>query len=166
MNSALAAFVSGLIFAIGLAISGMTQPGKVTAFLDLFGAWDPSLAFVMMGAIAVYAILYRLIRHRAAPLYAAAFSLPTRNDLDVRLIGGAALFGMGWGLGGFCPGPAVTSLVSGQSSVLIFVAAMIAGMFLYQFVDKTWLQPSSPTPQREPRVVTSSTPAFEGPQDA
>lgn len=166
MNSALAAFVAGLIFAIGLALSGMTQPGKVTAFLDLFGNWDPSLAFVMMGAIGVYSFLYRLIRHRAAPLYAPAFSVPTRSDLDTRLIGGAALFGIGWGLSGFCPGPAVTSLASGQWSVIVFVAAMVAGMALYQFVDKTWLQPSSPTPQKDSRIVTPTTAAFQGPQDA
>jgi|SoiMethySBSTD1v2_1073268.scaffolds.fasta_scaffold401585_2 uncharacterized membrane protein YedE/YeeE len=166
MNSALAAFVAGLIFAFGLAISGMTQPGKVTAFLDLFGNWDPSLAFVMIGAIAVYSILYRIIRHRTAPLFATFFSVPTRSDLDARLLGGAALFGIGWGLGGFCPGPAITSLASGHWSVIVFVAAMVAGMFLYQLVDKIWLQPSAPAPQREPRVVTATTPAFQGPQDA
>jgi uncharacterized protein len=166
MNSALAAFVAGLIFAFGLAISGMTRPGKVTAFLDLFGNWDPSLAFVMIGAIAVYSILYRIIRHRTAPLFATFFSVPTRSDLDARLLGGAALFGIGWGLGGFCPGPAITSLASGHWSVIVFVAAMVAGMFLYQLVDKTWLQPSAPAPQRQPRVVTATTPAFQGPQDA
>ena len=166
MNASLAAFVAGLIFSVGLAISGMTQPGKVTAFLDIFGNWDPSLAFVMIGAIAVYAVLYRIIRHRPAPLYAAAFSIPTRSDLDARLLGGAALFGIGWGLGGFCPGPAVVSLASGQSAVIVFVVAMVAGMFLYQLVDKIWLHPSSPSSQKEPRVVTSTAPAFEGPQDA
>jgi uncharacterized protein len=166
MNSALAAFVAGLIFAVGLALSGMTQPGKVAAFLDLFGNWDPSLAFVMMGAIAVHAVLYRVIRQRTTPLFAQTFSIPIRSDLDPRLIGGAALFGIGWGLGGFCPGPAVTSLVSGQSSVIIFVAAMIAGMFLYQLVDKTWLQHSPTTPQRGSHVVSSTAPVFEGPQDA
>ncbi len=166
MNSALAAFAAGLIFSIGLALSGMTQPGKVTAFLDLFGNWDPSLAFVMMGAIAVHTLLYRVIRQRTAPLFARTFSIPTRSDLDARLIGGAALFGIGWGLGGFCPGPAVTSLASGQSSVLIFVAAMVAGMFVYQVIDKTWLQPSPTSPQRTSPRVSSTTPAFEGPQDA
>lgn len=166
MNSALATFGAGLIFAIGLAMSGMTQPGKVTAFLDLFGNWDPSLAFVMMGAIAVYAVLYRIIRRRATPLFAQTFSVPTRSDLDLRLIGGAALFGVGWGLGGFCPGPAVTSLVSGHSSVLIFVAAMIAGMLLYQVIDKTWLQPSPTLSQGKSHIISSTTPAFEGPQDA
>jgi len=166
MNSILAAFVAGLIFAVGLALSGMTQPGKVAAFLDVFGNWDPSLAFVMMGAIAVHTVLYRVIRQRATPLFAPTFSIPTRSDLDSRLIGGAALFGVGWGLGGFCPGPAVTSLVSGQFSVIIFVAAMIAGMFLYQLVDKTWLQPSPTAAHREPSVITQTTPAFQGPQDA
>ena len=166
MNSALAAFVAGLIFAIGLAISGMTQPGKVTAFLDIFGNWDPSLAFVMMGAIAVHAVLYRVIRQRTTPLFAPTFSIPTRSDLDLRLLGGAALFGVGWGVGGFCPGPAVTSLASGQSSVLIFVAAMLVGMFLYKLVDKAQAQPTSTPPQHESHLVSSTTPTFQGSQDA
>lgn len=164
MNSALAAFGAGLIFAIGLAISGMTQPGKVTAFLDIFGNWDPSLAFVMMGAIAVHAVLYRVIRQRPTPLLAPTFAIPTRSDLDLRLVGGAALFGIGWGLGGFCPGPAVTSLVSGNASVITFVVAMVVGMFLYKLVNKTWLHPSSTPPQRQSHVVSSTTPAVEGPQ--
>lgn len=166
MNSALTAFITGFIFATGLALSGMTQPGKVTAFLDLAGNWDPSLAFVMMGAIATHAVLYRVIRRRSTPLFAATFSVPTRSDLDSRLIGGAALFGIGWGLGGFCPGPAVTSLASGQLSVIIFVASMLAGMFLYKFVDTTWTQPSPISSQRDPRVVVPTIPAFQGPQDA
>ena len=142
MNSALAAFVAGLIFAIGLAIGGMTQPGKVTAFLNIFGNWDPSLTLVMLGAIAVHAVLYRMIRQRTAPLFAPTLSIPTRSDFDLRLLGGAALFGIGWGLGGFCPGPAVTSLASGQTSVLIFVAAMLVGMFLYKLVEKLRHNPS------------------------
>lgn len=166
MNAVLAAFVAGLIFAVGLAISGMTQPGKVTAFLDLFGNWDPSLAFVMLGAIAVYAVLYRLIRHRATPFFAPTFSVPTRNDLDARLLGGAALFGIGWGLGGFCPGPAVTSLASGHLSVIIFVAAMLMGMFLFKLVDAQWLQPSPTPSQKDKRVVVPTTPVLHGPQDA
>ena len=166
MNAVLAAFISGLIFAVGLAISGMTQPGKVTAFLDLFGNWDPSLAFVMLGAIAVYAVLYRLIRRRATPFFAPIFSVPTRNDLDARLIGGAALFGIGWGLGGFCPGPAVTSLASGHLSVFIFVASMLAGMFLFKLVDSQWLQPSPTASQTDKRVVVPTMPVLHGPQDA
>ena len=166
MNAALSAFVAGLIFAVGLAISGMTQPGKVTAFLDVFGNWDPSLAFVMLGAIAVYAVLYRLIRRRAAPVFAATFSVPTRNDLDVRLIGGAALFGIGWGLGGFCPGPAVTSLASGQLSVIVFVVAMLAGMLLFKLVDTRWLRPSATSSQQGKRVAIPTTPVLHCSQDA
>src|SRR6266508_4619266 len=119
MKSPFTAFVSGLVFAIGLAISGMTQPAKVTAFLDFTGNWDPSLACVIAGAIMVHAVLYRAIRRRPTPLFAPTFSVPTRTDIDPRLVGGAAIFGIGWGLGGFCPGPAVTSLGSGQASVVI-----------------------------------------------
>lgn len=131
MNSALAAFIAGVIFAIGLAIGGMTKPAKVAGFLDFTGNWDPSLMFVMGGAVMTHALLYRLIRKRSTPLFTAAFSVPTRKDIDIRLLGGAALFGIGWGLSGFCPGPAITSLASGQTPVLIFVAAMIVGMYLY-----------------------------------
>jgi uncharacterized membrane protein YedE/YeeE len=135
MNIWVGAFVSGFIFAIGLGLGGMTQPAKVTAFLDFAGNWDPSLAFVMGGAILVYAPLYRLIRRRPTPLFASTFSVPTRTDIDPRLPGGAALFGVGWGLGGFCPGPAVTSLASGHLSVVTFVASMLAGMYLFKLVD-------------------------------
>ncbi|MGE0682949.1 MAG: DUF6691 family protein [Candidatus Binatia bacterium] len=135
MNILLGAFVSGLIFAIGLGLGGMTQPAKVTAFLDFAGNWDPSLAFVMGGAILVYAPLYHWIRRRSTPLFASTFSIPARTDLDPRLLGGAALFGIGWGLGGFCPGPAVTSLASGHISVLTFVASMLAGMYLFKLID-------------------------------
>jgi uncharacterized protein len=131
MNSTLAAFVAGVIFAIGLAIGGMTKPAKIVGFLDFTGNWDPSLMFVMGGAVMTHTILYRLIRKRPTPLFTAAFSVPTRTDIDARLLGGAALFGIGWGLSGFCPGPAITSLASGQTSILIFVAAMIVGMYLY-----------------------------------
>jgi uncharacterized membrane protein YedE/YeeE len=136
MNLFIGAFVSGLIFAIGLGLSGMTQPAKVIAFLDLAGDWDPSLAFVMMGAILVHSTLYRLIRRRPAPLFAPVFTIPTRTDNDLRLLGGAALFGVGWGLGGFCPGPVVTSLVSGHRAVLLFVVSMLIGMYLYKIIDQ------------------------------
>ena len=166
MNAVLAAFVAGLIFAAGLALSGMTRPGKVTAFLDIFGSWDPSLTLVMLGAITVHAVLYRVIRRRSIPLFASTFSSPTRSDLDFRLIGGAALFGVGWGMGGFCPGPAITSLASGQPSTLIFVTAMLVGMFLYKLVDKAWGHPLAIPPQRELDFVASTTSAFEDPQDA
>jgi len=166
MNSLLASFVSGLIFALGLGISGMTQPAKVTAFLDFFGNWDPSLACVMIGAITVHAFLYRLIRHRSAPLFAATFSVPTRPDIDPRLVGGAALFGIGWGLGGFCPGPAVTSLASGHESVVLFVAAMVAGIYLYKLLEGLWLrQPSTPRQGAASPLGTSPTPVWQSPQD-
>jgi uncharacterized membrane protein YedE/YeeE len=132
MTRLFTAFVCGLIFAVGLGISGMTQPAKVTAFLDFTGNWDPSLAFVMFGGMTVYAVLYRVIRRLPSPLFAATFSMPTRKDIDLRLVGGAALFGIGWGLGGFCPGPALTSLAAGETSVLLFVTAMIGGMYLYK----------------------------------
>ncbi|MCS6925756.1 MAG: YeeE/YedE family protein [Candidatus Binatia bacterium] len=124
-----------MLFAVGLGLSGMTQPAKVVGFLDLTGRWDPSLACVMLGAIAVHAPAYRLIRRRSAPIFAAAFAIPTRRDFDLRLVGGAALFGIGWGLGGFCPGPAITSLPSGHTAVLLFVPAMVAGMYLHTLVE-------------------------------
>ena len=142
MTPTLAAFLSGALFAVGLGVSGMTRPGKVLAFLDLGGAWDPSLAFVMAGAIATHALLLRPILARRAPLLVPQFSLPTRREVDRRLVGGAALFGVGWGLAGFCPGPAVTSLVGGRVEPVIFVAAMLTGMALHRLMpDATARQP-------------------------
>ena len=134
MSPAFAAFLCGIIFAFGLGVSGMTRPGKVLAFLDVGGAWDPSLAFVMLGAIVAHALLLRPIVARHAPLLVPRFALPTRRDVDGRLLGGAALFGIGWGLAGFCPGPALTSLAGGHAEPLVFVAAMIAGMALHRLV--------------------------------
>jgi len=129
MNS-LASFISGIVFALGLGISGMTRPVKVIGFLDFTGPWDPSLAFVMMGAITIYFVAYRLIRTRPAPVLMEQFSIPQRTDIDRNLVVGAAVFGAGWGLSGFCPGPALTSLAAGAAPVVIFVAAMAAGMYL------------------------------------
>jgi uncharacterized protein len=167
MNSALAAFVAGLIFAIGLAIGGMTQPAKVVGFLDLTGDWDPSLMFVMGGAVMMHAILYRLIRQRPTPLFTAAFSVPTRKDIDARLISGAALFGIGWGLSGFCPGPAITSLASGKMPVVIFVAATTVGMYLYTLVDMFWTRAeTAPRKESSPRLAPPLPPVFQGPHDA
>jgi uncharacterized membrane protein YedE/YeeE len=123
-----AALVSGSIFGVGLALAGMTNPAKVLSFLDFTGGWDPTLALVMGSALAVNAIGYALTRRRARPLFAERFALPTRADLDARLISGAALFGVGWGLVGLCPGPALASLARGEPEVLGFVAAMAAGM--------------------------------------
>jgi uncharacterized membrane protein YedE/YeeE len=134
MKALLSSFVSGIVFALGLGISGMTRPIKVIGFLDFFGAWDASLAFVMIGAMAVYFIAFRSSRTMLSPLLAPDFALPKRNDLDAKLILGAAIFGAGWGLGGFCPGPALTSLASGALPVFIFALAMGVGMYLH-----TWL---------------------------
>jgi uncharacterized membrane protein YedE/YeeE len=129
----LIAFASGVLFSLGLAVSGMTHPGKVLAFLDVAGDWDPSLALVMGGGVVVNAILFRLALRRGAPLLAPAFSLPPRRAIDHRLILGAALFGVGWGLGGFCPGPAVVSLAAGGTPVVAFVASMVSTMTLYEW---------------------------------
>ena len=127
----LISFLVGLLFALGLGASGMTQPQKVVGFLDIFGRWNPALAFVMFGAIGVHALLYPLITKRSSPILADQFHLPMSKDLDVRLILGATLFGAGWGLGGFCPGPGIVSLASGHTSSLIFVGAMISGMIVF-----------------------------------
>jgi hypothetical protein len=128
MKQTLAALVSGLVFGAGLALAGMTNPAKVLCFLDVAGAWDPTLALVMGSALCVNAAAYALTRRRAKPLFADTFALPTRSDLDARLLGGAALFGVGWALVGLCPGPALASLARGEGEVLAFVAAMCAGM--------------------------------------
>ena len=130
-------FVSGIVFAFGLGISGMTRPVKVIGFLDFAGSWDPSLAFVMLGAIGVYFVAHRWSRKMPSPMLAAEFSIPTRSDLDIRLITGAAIFGAGWGLGGFCPGPAITSLASGAAPVMVFVAAMAIGTYLHMLMFET-----------------------------
>jgi uncharacterized membrane protein YedE/YeeE len=121
-----AALIAGVLFGLGLAVAGMTLPTKVRGFLDFTGPWDPTLMFVMGGAIAVHAMVYRLVRGRTSPLFAERFHLPTRKDVDARLVLGSAIFGVGWGLGGYCPGPAVTSLVTGAVPVVAFVVAMLA----------------------------------------
>jgi uncharacterized membrane protein YedE/YeeE len=130
------AFVSGLLFAVGLAIAGMTQPAKVIGFLDVAGSWDPSLAFVMIGAIAVYFVANRLVQRRAAPLVGAVFHLPNRRDLEPRLVVGAGMFGIGWGLAGYCPGPGLSALGTGRFHALMFVASMAAGMLLFEAMQK------------------------------
>jgi len=135
---------SGLLFAIGLAVSGMTQPAKVIGFLDFFGNWDPALLFVMGGAVVVNGIALRFILRRPKPVFGQAFQLPTRKDLDARLIGGAALFGIGWGLGGYCPGPALVSLPALGTPVLVFVAAMLVGMVAFDLIDQARARRAAP----------------------
>ncbi|MEX2207334.1 MAG: DUF6691 family protein [Myxococcota bacterium] len=129
----LAAGLCGVVFGAGLAVSGMTNPAKVLAFLDVFGRWDPTLAFVMGGALAVTAIGYTLARGRSRPWFADAFSIPSRRDVDLRLMGGAALFGVGWGLVGLCPGPALANLSRGSGEIFVFAGAMIAAVVLHRF---------------------------------
>ncbi len=131
MKNVLLALLAGLVFGVGLVVSGMTQPAKVVGFLDLGSGWDPSLAFVMGGAIAVHFLAYRLVPKLERPIWGSAWALPTRRDVDLRLVLGAVLFGAGWGLGGYCPGPALTSVVAGASSTLIFTSAMLAAMWAH-----------------------------------
>ncbi|MEH6831650.1 MAG: DUF6691 family protein [Sulfitobacter sp.] len=121
-------YLCGLIFGVGIAISGMANPAKVLNFFDIAGTWDPSLAFVMGGALIVTFIGYRFVLKRPAPTFAETFQLPTRSDLDLPLIGGSAVFGVGWGIAGFCPGGALPALGTGRSEVFIFVAALLVGI--------------------------------------
>jgi uncharacterized protein len=132
VKSKLFAFAAGSLFASGLAIGGMTQPAKVIGFLDVFGAWDPSLIFVMAGAILTYTPLFWRISGRGVPLFAAQYLIPTKRSIDTRLVVGAAVFGMGWGLAGFCPGPALVSSGSGAGAALIFTTSMLLGMLLHK----------------------------------
>jgi hypothetical protein len=132
----LAALASGLLFGAGLLISGMTRPEKVLGFLDVFGDFDPSLAFVMIGAIGVHAIAYRLVRKRRSPLLGGDFVVPSRRDVDARLVGGAFVFGLGWGLSGICPGPGVVSLASLAPSAILFVLAMIVAIAITARLDR------------------------------
>lgn len=128
-------FFVGALFAVGLGISGMTQPEKVIGFLDFFGSWDGTLLFVMGGATTMYFVAFRVVRGHA-PVLTANWNLPTRTQIDARLIIGSAMFGIGWGLAGFCPGPALTSVGTGMSDVLVFVGSMVAGMYVFAGLDK------------------------------
>jgi hypothetical protein len=134
--SAVTAFIAGLVFGVGLIISGMTDPGKVIGFLDVAGNWDPSLAFVMAGAILVGFFAFAVARRRAQTFLGAALALPQRRDIDRRLVGGSLVFGIGWGLAGYCPGPALVSLGSGQPKAAVFVAAMLVGMLVYTAAER------------------------------
>lgn len=128
--------VSGALFGAGLALGGMTDPARVRGFLDLFGDWDPTLAFVMGGAVIVMAIAWVIQPKLARPVFDKAFALPSRRDLTPKLIGGSALFGIGWGVAGLCPGPGVAALVIEPVSAAIFVIAMIAGMLLVRLAER------------------------------
>jgi uncharacterized membrane protein YedE/YeeE len=132
------AFLAGLVFGIGLILSGMSDPGKVIGFLDLAGSWDPSLAFVMAGAILVGFFAFRFAGKRGRAFFGGALHLPTRRDIDKRLVLGSVVFGIGWGLAGFCPGPALVAFGAGIDQAAIFVAAMLGGMVLYRAADKVF----------------------------
>lgn len=137
MARVLAALIVGLVFGAGIAISGMINPAKILNFFDFAGSWDPSLAFVMGGALAVTAIGYRLVLKRPRPVLDTAFHLPTKRKLDTPLLAGSALFGIGWGIAGFCPGGSIPALGLGEISAVIFVAAMIVGIMLARLARNT-----------------------------
>jgi hypothetical protein len=144
MPLVLASFCCGLVFGIGLLISGMTEPQKVLGFLDILGAWDATLAFVMAGAVAVASIGFALTRRRNAPLLAPSFGWPSRNDIDTPLLAGSALFGIGWGLVGICPGPALVNLAGLSIPIVVFVIAMVLGMLGYELRQRQRVQQSTP----------------------
>jgi uncharacterized membrane protein YedE/YeeE len=136
------AFLSGLLFAVGLGIGGMTDPANIIGFLDFTGKWNPLLLFVMGGAVPVFSIFYIIVRKRSVPMFAKEVLYPTKKDIDARLIAGSAIFGAGWGLAGFCPGPALTSLSTGNTSILIFGAAMTGGVVLFRAFQALVLEPT------------------------
>lgn len=136
MMRSVVALISGGLFGVGLALSGMMNPARVRGFLDILGNWDPTLAFVMGGALVVMAIAWRVQARMHRPMVCEDFSLPGTKLIDVRLLGGSALFGIGWGLGGLCPGPAIASLAVNPSGVIIFVVAMIAGMAIFRLTER------------------------------
>jgi uncharacterized membrane protein YedE/YeeE len=135
MNRIIEFFV-GLLFGIGLLVSGMTDPAKVQGFLDLAGAWDPSLAFVMGGAILVGLVAFSVAKTRTRSLLGGAMHLPTSRDIDRRLVVGSLMFGAGWGLAGFCPGPGLVAMGAGEPKAAIFVAAMVGGMLVFEVIDR------------------------------
>lgn len=147
----LSEFVVGLLFGLGLMLSGMTDPGKVIGFLDLLGHWDPSLALVMGGAIAVGFFAFAFAKKRTHNFFGGALHLPTANQIDQRLILGNLAFGAGWGLAGFCPGPALVSMAAGQDKALVFVLAMIFGMIAYQLAQRFIHPPQTNETPHEPQ---------------
>jgi len=142
----LIAFLAGLLFGFGLLLSGMSNPAKVLGFLDLAGAWDPSLALVMVGAIAAALPAFQLARRRSTSLLGEPMQLPSKRSLDRRLVAGSLVFGIGWGLAGFCPGPALTVLLTGHAKVLVFVAFMLLGMALFELLEA--FSPAAPDASR------------------
>ena len=143
---AFTSLLAGLVFGLGLIVSGMANPAKVLGFLDLAGAWDPSLAFVMAGAIGVGGLAFFAVRRRTQSWLGAEMKLPTARQIDLRLIGGSTLFGIGWGVAGFCPGPALVALGVGEVKALVFVAAMLVGMGLFELFERSARRRQAPAP--------------------
>lgn len=133
---ALTSLLAGLVFGLGLIVSGMANPAKVLGFLDLSGRWDPSLAFVMAGAIAVGVVAFFAARKRTVSWMGAEMKLPTARRIDRRLVMGSMLFGIGWGIAGFCPGPGLVALGMGETKAMVFVAAMLAGMGVFELLER------------------------------
>lgn len=136
MRHRIAEFAVGLVFGLGLVVSGMTDPGKVVGFLDVTGLWDPSLAFVMGGAVAVSALAFAVARRRTRAFLGGAMHLPASRGIDRRLVAGSLLFGVGWGMAGFCPGPAIVSVGAGEPKAMAFVGAMLAGMAGFEWIER------------------------------
>lgn len=157
MKQNLIAAFAGLLFGLGLALSQMTDPARVLGFLDLAGIWDPTLIFVLGGAVGITVVTFRFILRRANPYFAPAFRLPTKTDIDRPLIVGAGLFGIGWGIAGYCPGPGITALVQGIWNPILFVTALFVGSFLYdRFTNPTKFERQSER-QVQTESVTSTT---------
>jgi len=142
----IASLLAGLVFGLGLIVSGMANPAKVLGFLDVTGHWDPSLAFVMGGAIAVGVVAFAMAGRRATSLLGVEMRLPSARHIDRRLVAGSVLFGFGWGIAGFCPGPGLVSLGMGEAKALVFVAAMLVGMGVFEFFERHKRQPTPCTP--------------------
>jgi uncharacterized protein len=129
-------FICGVTFAIGLVLAGMTQPGKIIGFLDVFGNWDPSLVFVLASAVGVYFVTYQFVIKRKSPLLAPKFLVPTKTDLELKLVIGGILFGVGWGMSGLCPGPILTTLGTGSASVMILMVTMLIGFYISFYIGR------------------------------
>jgi uncharacterized membrane protein YedE/YeeE len=143
MQQRIIEFLVGLLFGLGLLLSGMANPAKVLGFLDLFGQWDPSLAFVMGGALVVSFFAYLLARRRTTSFFGDAMHLPKATQIDRRLVLGSLVFGAGWGLAGFCPGPALVSMASGEPKAVVFVAAMVVGMLIFGWAERSPAPPAA-----------------------
>jgi uncharacterized protein len=145
LKTQLSVFGGGIVFALGLALSGMTNANKIIGFFNLAGPWDPSLGFVMVGAVSVHYMLYRFVIKRKSPLFASHFEIPTRRDITPRLLAGSAVFGVGWGLGGFCPGSVLVAMGGLDGNTGVFVAAMLVGMLLHRGSSLVKIKPAKPS---------------------